>query len=665
MDALLIVARTLHFAATAALEGTFVFWCFIARPAFRQVQAARALEARLDRRLLALSWTSLLIALASGVVWLFVVASQMSGVPLGTILPQGVVGIVLTSTQFGEDWRLRAALVIVIAACLAVQGRIWKQAWCWIGLVSSAALVASLAWAGHGAAAEDVPWDALHLPADILHLLATGAWLGALFPLALLLAAARRDGGPEGVAVARGATLRFSTLGIASVATLLATGLVNTWFLSGTIPALVGTLYGQLLLVKVLLFTFMVAIAGVNRRRLTPYLERVAGEASIRLRAVGQLGRNALIEASLGVIVLAVVGIIGILPPGLHTEPGWPFPFRLDLNEIVAGAQTVLVVAALLFVLCLAACAITAEKKNYRGMAASIAGLVLFGIIGWMALRPGIVDAYPTSFYAPTQPYAAPSIARGAPLYAANCAACHGVDGRGDGVLATRLPIRPADLTETHIFAHSVGDIFWWVSNGRANGVMPGFADKLTPDQRWDLINFVLARAAGAVARATGSRVTTAAAPPLPDFAFEQLGAQNTLSQTLKTGPVLLILFAPPAPRARFEQLATLTPRLGAVGLRIIAVDLAQPTEKAAAGAASAAPFVVNVSDDVRASLALFRSATDGDETELMLDRGASVRARRTTNGAGGLADAATLLSDAVRVASIPVAAANHAGHAH
>ena len=50
MDALLIVARTLHFAATAALEGTFVFWCFIARPAFRQVQTARALEAQLDRR---------------------------------------------------------------------------------------------------------------------------------------------------------------------------------------------------------------------------------------------------------------------------------------------------------------------------------------------------------------------------------------------------------------------------------------------------------------------------------------------------------------------------------------------------------------------------------------------------------------------------------------
>jgi putative copper resistance protein D len=664
MDALLIAARTLHFAATAALEGTFVFWCLIALPAFRRAQAPPALEARLDRRLLVLAWTSLLVTLASGAAWLFIVGSQMSGAPLAALLPQGVIGVVLTRTQFGEDWSLRAALVIVIAACLAVQTRVWKPVWCWIGLVSSAALIASLAWAGHGAAAEDVPWDVLHLPADVLHLLATGAWLGALYPLALLLSAVRRDGSPEGVAVARVGTLRFSTLAIASVGTLLVTGLVNTWFLSGSIPALVGTLYGQLLLIKVALFAGMVAVASANKRRLVPQLERIASDASVRLRAVQLLGRNVLIEASLGIFVLVIVGIIGILPPGLHTEPRWPFPYRLDFNEVVAGAQTLSVVAAILFCLCFAAGAIAADKRRYRGMAVAIAGLILFGGVGWIALRPGIVAAYPTTFYAPTQPYAAPSITRGAPLYAANCALCHGVGGRGDGPLAGHLSIRPPDLTESHLFAHSAGDIFWWVSNGRGD-VMPGFADKLTPDQRWDVINFLFARAAGVATRTTGSQVAKAAAPQLPDFAFEQQGAQNTLSQMLKSGPLLLILFEAPAPKARFDQLAGLEPRLAAAGLRIVAVGLGQPTVKAGARATSATSLVVDVSDDVRSTLALFRSPTDGDETELMLDRGAGVRARWTSDGPGGLPDAATLLSDAVRVATIPVAAANHAGHAH
>jgi mono/diheme cytochrome c family protein len=374
--------------------------------------------------------------------------------------------------------------------------------------------------------------------------------------------------------------------------------------LSGTVPALLGTLYGQLLLLKIALFATMVGFASVNQRRLLPRLAALGSDTTLRLQAIQQVGRNASIEASLGVFVLAVVGIIGILTPGLHTEPRWPLPFRIDLSE-----------------------------------------------------NPPIVRAYPTSFYASTQAYAAPSVARGAPLYVKNCAVCHGAEGRGDGPLAGKLPIRPADLTEPHLFAHKIGEIYWWISYGRDTGVMPGFADKLSPDERWDLINFVLARAAGDLARNVGSRISTTTAAPLPDFAFEQSGAQNTLSQTLKNGPVLLVLFTAHVPRARLEQLTRLERGPQGAGLHVVAVGLSPSTDKA--------PLIVTVSPDVRAALALFRTPTDGGETELMLDRGGNVRARWTASGAGGLAGTATLLADAVRVASIPVAAANHAGHAH
>ncbi len=581
----------------------------------------------------------------------------MSGTPLGGVLGGPVLGIVLTQTRFGEDWGLRAALVVVLAGCLVVLGLTRKHVAGWIGLLAAAAFIASLAWAGHGAAAEDVPFDVIHLPADILHLLAAGAWLGALLPLVLLFAQTRRDSSTDAVTVAQAATQRFSVLGLSCVGTLLVTGVVNTWFLAGSVPALLGTLYGQLLLVKITLFAAMIAVASVNQRNLLPCLADGARENTLRVRACRQLGRNASIEASLGVFVLAVVGIIGVLPPGLHTEPRWPLPFRLDFSEIAAGRQIALVIAVVVSVLCLAAAALTAERRRYREMAASIGCIVLFGSLGYIALRPGIVRAYPTSFYASTQPYAAPSIARGAPLYTENCALCHGAGGRGDGPLAGKLPIRPADLTEPHLFAHKVGEMFWWVSYGRDAGVMPGFAGKLTPDQRWDLINFLLARAAGVLTAGVGSQISTTVAPPLPDFAFEQNGAQNTLSQTLKSGPVLLVLFAVHAPRARLEQLARLQPRLAPAGLHVVAVALDRSSARD--------PVIVEVSDDVRAALGLFRSRADGGETELMLDRGANVRARWTASGPSGLADGVTLLRDAVRVASIPVAAANHAGHAH
>lgn len=581
----------------------------------------------------------------------------MSGMAVSAVLPAGVLRIVLTQTQFGKAWLIRLALVVVIAGCLAAQRVTRIRVPAVIGAVSAAVFVASLAWAGHGAAAEQVPFDAVHLPADILHLLATGAWLGGLLPLSMLLAEARREGSLDSVSAAQAATLRFSTLGLASVGTLLVTGIVNTWFLAGTIPALIGTLYGQLLLVKVALFAVMIAVASRNRRQFIPRLTGIAGATADRLRALFQLRRNVLTEAGVGVFVLAIVGIIGILPPGLHTEPTWPLPFRFDPGEISPRIQTVLSVVALAFAICLAIAAVTAWRKRQRTLAASVAGLVLFGIIGCIVAWPGIVRAYPTSYYASTQPYSAPSVARGAPLYSENCTPCHGASGRGNGPLAASLADRPADLTEPHLFAHKVGDIFWWVSNGSDNHVMPGFAGKLTSDQRWDLINFVFARTAGILADQATSRITTASAPPLPDFAFEKNGVQSTLSQTSKSGPVLIVLYAARVPRARLEQLARSEPRLSRAGLHLIAVGLASSSR--------GAPLAVDVSDDVRATLDLFRTSTDGGETELMLDRNGSVRARWTARGNGGLADTATLLSDSVLVARIPVAAANHAGHAH
>lgn len=581
----------------------------------------------------------------------------MSGTPLSAVLQGGVLGVVLTQTHFGEAWMIRAGLIVVLAGCLIVQARTRKHAAGWLGLLASAAFVASLAWAGHGAATEDVPYDAIHLPADILHLLAAGAWLGGLLPLVLLLVQTWRDKSSQAVDVARSATLRFSVLGMSCVGTLLVTGIVNAWFLAGSAPALLGTSYGQLLLLKIALFAVMIAVASINQGRLLPCLADLASDANLCLQAVRHLARNASIEASLGIFVLAIVGIIGILPPGLHTEPRWPLPFRFDLSEVSARGNAVFDMAAIAFVLCAAAAIFVAARRRYREMAVSIVLVIVFGGIGWVALRPGIVQAYPTSFYASTQPYAAPSIARGAPLYGQNCAMCHGASGRGDGPLAGKLSIRPADLTEPHLFAHKVGEIYWWVSYGRDNGIMPGFADKLTSDQRWDLINFVLARTAGDLTRNTGSQISTATALPLPDFAFEQNGAQNTLSQLLKNGPALVILFASRAPRARLDQLARLRPRLAGAGLNVVAVGLGSSIDKGA--------FIVDVSQDVRRALALFASPTDGGETELLLDRGANVRARWTANGAGGLADAGTLLADTARVASIAVAAANHAGHAH
>jgi putative copper export protein/mono/diheme cytochrome c family protein len=662
VEGLLIAARTLHFAAAITLTGVLAFERLVAGPAFRHSGAVAATGLR--RRLGWLAWASLVLALVSGAAWLVAVAAGMSGKPLSVALTQGAVPVVLTRTQFGEDWLLRLALAVLLGFCLL--RRRWRAGGLigWTTLILAALMLASLAWAGHGAATPGPPGD-LHLTADIFHLLGAGLWLGTLPPLILLLAEARRIGDADWAAVARNATRRYSKLAVASVTVLLAGGVVNTWFLAGTVPALVGTEYGRLLLAKIGLFIAMLLVAAVNLLRLAPRLAGAAGDRNVIWRTVTRLQSNARIETALGLGVLVIVGALGTLPPGLHSEPGWPFPFRLDIDALTVGSQTLLAILAVAICVCGVGVVAVVAAGRYRLMAVFAAGLVLCLAVAWLPLHPAIERAYPTSYYASAEPYAAASIFRGAAVYAENCALCHGATGRGDGPAATRLPIRPADLTEPHLFDHSPGDLFWWISHGMDEGVMPGFAGMLNPNQRWDVINFVRARAAGVLAMRIDPEISTAAAPlEVPDFAVEAGGVQQTLREALETGPVLLVLFAPPAPIERLQQLAAAQPLLGAAGLLVVAVGLGTSPDEPPEGNRTP-PFVVRVSSEVSSALALFRAAEDGGETELLLDRRGKIRARWTSDMPGGPAPIDVLIADAGRVDRIAAATPSHAGHNH
>ena len=653
MEGFLAAARAVHFASAISLAGVFFFLSFV---------AGGEASPRLRRQLSLVAWASLATALVSGALWLMLLSAQLSGQSLAAAFRQGAVATVLSRTRFGGIWVARSGLAAIVALLLLLpQGR-RGSLWRWTGLVVSAAILASLAWAGHGGATPGRP-GSLHLAADLFHLLAAGAWLGSLIPLALSLADIRRDDDLGSGALARRTVARFSLLAAISVTVLFAAGLVNTWFLAGTVPALIGTGYGRLLLAKIGIFVVMVTIAAVNLLRMTPRLPLATGDHPQLFRAaLGHLRRNALVEAALGLGVLCIVGVLGILPPGLHTEPGWPLSFRLELGALPGMSKMWLATLAMFgggFAIVGVA---VAAAGRYRAMTTASSGLAICLGLAGILLRPAIEPAYPTSFYAPAEPYAASSITHGARLYAENCALCHGVDGKGDGPAAAALPVRPADLTAAHLFAHKEGDLFWWVSQGESDGVMPGFAAVMRPEDRWDVINFVRARASGKLSQGIGSDLATISTSVFPDFAFEAEGRQQTLDGILQTAPALVMLFGGPPDKPRLAQLAALQKQSAAAGLRILAVGLGSGT--AASPETHALPIVA-IAPDVAATLALFRTRDEGGETDLMLDRGGNVRARWTTDGAAGLPDAATLVADALRVEKFSARPENHAGHAH
>ncbi len=89
----------------------------------------------------------------------------------------------------------------------------------------------------------------------------------------------------------------------------------------------------------------------------------------------------------------------------------------------------------------------------------------------------------------PAQPL---DIANGRALYAANCASCHGALGGGDGVAAAGMTPAPTALG-TVAAMHDVSPALMYrvVSVGIAGTPMTAWAERLTPEQRWNVIAYV------------------------------------------------------------------------------------------------------------------------------------------------------------------------------
>jgi putative copper resistance protein D len=319
----LLYARAIHFAATMLVAGVVLFAVFIAAPAWRGVASNDAVAIKVRTRLAVIAWIGLALAAISGAAWLVLTAAAMSDLPAAQVFGDGVLWTVLSQTTFGRAWLARFILACALAATLPalLSPRDHKIPWIEAAAVAlAAAFAGTLAWSGH--AAGGLGGEAIfHPAADVLHLIAAAAWVGALLPLIVLFAAAGTD--DASLAMARTATARFSILGMVSVGTLLVTGIVNTYYLAGSVPALFGTDYGRLLLIKIALFLAMVAIAAVNRLRLTPQLLQEASIAASR-DALRRLRRNAAIEALAGATVIVIVAALGTMPPAIHAAHQHP-----------------------------------------------------------------------------------------------------------------------------------------------------------------------------------------------------------------------------------------------------------------------------------------------------------------------------------------------------
>jgi putative copper resistance protein D len=564
MTAFGLAARWMHLAACLALVGAAAI-LLVAGPSDRPT--ARAWFARVR----AWSWAVALVAIASGLAGLAAQAALVEGRAAGA-LDLAALGRVAVETHGGRVWLVRQGLLALLLAFLSLRSHIRSRA-DWVAARGETALLAGVAAAlialgGHAAAIEDDGGRALLN--DAIHLLAAGAWVGGLLPLAGLLWRAALPAGADARPYAVLTARRFSTLALGAVLVLAVTGAANAYLYVGDLGGLLGTRYGHLLLVKLLAFAGLLALAWANRRT----LPALAGAAeTVGRPAMRRLGRFVALEGALALALLAVAAAMAATPPARHEASTWPISFRLT-TAALAGAPALQARVLLGSQLAVLGAVLALASLGWRRRAplmAAAAALIAFGL--GLAVPPLAIDAYPLTYRRPTVPYTAASIATGSVLYAEHCAVCHGPTGAGDGLAGFRLPRPPADLRAAHTLHHTAGDLYWWISRGIPAAGMPGLGERVTGEQRWDLVNFVRALAAAAEARRLGRQVDPAA-PRIaaPDAIFAVGPTSRALRDYRGRKLVLLVLYSLPGSRARLAELAELYPSLVLSGIEVVAV---------------------------------------------------------------------------------------------
>lgn len=297
-----IVCRLFHFASVMVAFGGSAFRLYAVGAIDHELLAV--LDARLRRVLL----VAAILALLSALLTLPFISSRMAGSPAAA-LDWKTISTVLLDTSFGRVWRWRlliAALLVLVCAARRVQPG--------YRVALSALLLASLGWVGH-AADEQGAVRIGHEINQSVHLLAGGIWLGGLVSLLSVVARAHRWRQHGWFVLLRDALPQFSHMGYVAVVLVALTGIVNSVLLVGSIGGLTGTVYGRVLLLKVALFLLLVAVAIINRLVLVPRIGREKKPSTGTTTLLWTVG----VEQMLGLAIIAVVSVLGTLPPAIHT----------------------------------------------------------------------------------------------------------------------------------------------------------------------------------------------------------------------------------------------------------------------------------------------------------------------------------------------------------
>lgn len=195
----------------------------------------------------------------------------------------------LWSTPVGTALALR-----LVGLALLILGLFIGPLGLWVSVFGGVMAIWSFDHVGHVSGRDLTVLDI----ALTLHLLAVAFWIGIMTPLKRMASAAAT------YPIAAQVGHRFGQIASVAVPLLILAGAYMGYVLVGSVAALLGTGYGQILIVKVALVAVLLGLAAANKLRFIPDIQ--AGDA----RAAGHLAQSITIE---WVVILLILGTTAVL----------------------------------------------------------------------------------------------------------------------------------------------------------------------------------------------------------------------------------------------------------------------------------------------------------------------------------------------------------------
>jgi len=577
----------------------------------------------------------LMVVMASTIV-------QITGNVSNLFQPDQWISIT-TDTRAGQIWIFRIGISLLLLILILAFNKIQKTVYhySFFAIAASLPLIAST-FASHTALEALSPTTILPYA---IHVVLAAVWLGALPVLLLLMYEDKKLASFE---VTRNSDLslvlnRFSSVAFPAMLLIILTGVVvSDHIFNGYYAALIATPYGWLLSGKILLLILILLIANRVRSEWLPALSQSI-KMSDNVKTKENLRKWVGFEFVLAMILLLLATLLTNSVPvkDLNIEK-WPLPFRFSIDATWNLPNVALQVWIGVAILSIAIVLMAWERLQY-GKVKRLIPMVLILIGASVALQAIAIRAYPETYQKPVESFNAISIANGTTLFSEHCVECHGIQGKGNGIKSRTLSTKLPDLLmEPHIVEHTPGDFYHWITYGMENTDMPGFKEKLSNEDRWDLVNFLHALSRGYQSRILGPEVNPGKAymqPPLFSYSTQD-GNTGTLQDFRGNKTVLLVVFSWPQSQARLNELKTAHSQLEQQNVMVIAIPSNELDEVQQESLSKEFPFVVvsQGATEIATSYSLSRRTvthpdiigrgTQYDHMEFLIDKSGYLRAR-------------------------------------